>query len=63
MTEEKFKVCLAGTCIPVEGTNPSMTEEEADLWIAENQVYYDEDDTEKPSSDMSKYVKLPHDMV
>ena len=60
--EGTFKVCLSGTSSPVEGTNPNMTEEEAQLWLDENQVYYEEEDPEKPAQDLSKYVKLPSDM-
>lgn len=60
--EGTFKVCLSGTNLPVEGTNPNMTEEEVDLWLLENQVYYEEEDPEKPTTDSSKYVKLPWDM-
>jgi hypothetical protein len=62
MTEGTFKVCLAGTNISVDGTNQNMTEEEAQEWLLENQVYYEDDDPEKPLTDSSKYVKLPSDM-
>jgi hypothetical protein len=60
--EETFKVCLAGTSTPVEGTNPNMTEQEVMDWLMENQVYFEEDDPDRPSNDGSKYVKLASDM-
>lgn len=62
MAEETFKICLSGTSNPVEGTNPNMTSEEADTWLSENQVFYEENDPERPAQDSSKYVKLPSDM-
>jgi hypothetical protein len=62
MTEGTFKVCIAGTSDPVEGTNPNMTEQEVTEWLLENQVYYDDEDPERPATDGSKYVVLPWDM-
>lgn len=62
MAQETFKVCLAGTSNPVEGTSPEMTEEQVVNWLAENQVYYEENDPEKPLTDLSKYVVLPSNM-
>jgi hypothetical protein len=60
--EGTFKICLAGTSTPVEGTNPNMTEQEVIDWLIENQVFFEDEDPEKPLNDGSKYVKLPSDM-
>jgi hypothetical protein len=60
---EEFKICLAGTnTTPVEGTEDLKLMEDIELWLAEHQVYYDENDPEKPVDDGSKYVVLPIDM-
>jgi hypothetical protein len=60
---EEFKICLAGTnTAPVEGTEDLKLMEDIELWLAEHQVYYDENDPEKPVDDGSKYVVLPIDM-
>ncbi len=57
-----YKVCLAGTSIPVEGTTTFQTLEEAQEFLQDKQVYYSDDDPERPSPDGSKYVILPYDM-
>jgi hypothetical protein len=60
---EEFKICLAGTNTkPVEGTEHFKLMEDIELWLAEHQVYYAENDPEKPVDDGSKYVVLPIDM-
>lgn len=57
-----FKVCLAGTSTPIEGTTTFNSLDEANEFLLDIQVYYSEGDPEKPLSDGSKYVILPHDM-
>jgi hypothetical protein len=59
---DSFKICLAGTSKPVEGTSTFATLVEAEEWLKGKQVYYDENDTERPGTDGSKYVVLPSDM-
>jgi hypothetical protein len=59
---DTFKVCLAGTSTPVEGTTTFATLVEVEEWLMGKQVYYDENDPEKPVNDGSKYVVLPSDM-
>lgn len=58
-----FKVCLAGTSEPIEGTTSFETLEDAKEFLLDIQVYYSEEDPEKPLNDGSKYVILPSDMV
>ncbi len=58
-----FKVCLAGTSSPVEGTTTFATMAEAEEFLKDKQVMYAENDPEKPIGDGSKYVILPHDMI
>jgi hypothetical protein len=60
---EEFKICFAGTTTqPVEGTEHLKTMEEIEPWLAENQIYYAENDPERPVGEGSKYVVLPIDM-
>lgn len=59
---ELFKICLAGTSTPVEGTTTFATLVEVEEWLKGKQVYYDQNDPEKPGTDGSKYVVLPSDM-
>lgn len=51
-----YKITLAGSTDSVEGTEHLNTYELCEAWLAENQVYYSEDDTEKPATDSSKYI-------
>ena len=59
---EEFKICLAGKNTVVEGTESLKAIEDIELWLTENQIYYLENDPEKPVGDASKYVVLPLDM-
>jgi hypothetical protein len=59
---DTFKVCLAGTSTPAEGTTTFATLAEVEEWLKGKQVYYDENDPERPGTDCSKYVVLPSDM-
>lgn len=59
---DTFKVCLAGTSTPAEGTTTFATLAEVEEWLKDKQVYYDENDPERPGTDSSKYVVLPSDM-
>lgn len=58
-----YKVCLSGTSVPVEGTSSFATLEEAQEYLKDKQVYYDENDDSRPYADLSKFVILPFDMV
>ncbi len=58
-----YKVCLAGTSLPVEGTTTFATMADAEEFLKDKQVIYEENDPEKPVNDGSKYVILPHDMI
>ena len=58
-----FKVCLAGSNVPLDGTTTFATIEDAWEYLRPIQVYYDENDPERPLNNGSKYVVLPHDMV
>lgn len=58
-----FKVCLAGTSTPIEGTTTFATIADVEKFLVDKQVYYAENDPEKPIGDGSKYVILPHDMI
>lgn len=60
---ETFKVCLAGTSTPVEGTTTFATIADAENYLADKQVYYSDNDPERPGTDGSKYVILPSDML
>jgi len=52
----EFKIVYAGTLDVVPGTE-TLTEEQAQGWLKENQVFYDEGDPEQPKSgDLSKYI-------
>ena len=57
-----YKVCLAGTSTPADGTTTFETLDDAQAWLANRQVYYADGDPEKPLTDGSKYVVLPSDM-
>lgn len=57
-----FKVCLAGTSNPVEGTTTFATMADAEEFLKDKQIFYTENDPERPTPDGSKYVVLPHDM-
>lgn len=57
-----YKVCLGGTSTPVEGTTTFGTHEEAVDFLKDKQIYFSDDDPDRPSPDGSKYVILPHDM-
>jgi hypothetical protein len=60
---EEYKICLAGTSTaPVPGTENLKTMEQIEEWLFDNQVYYAENDPEKPVGEGSKYVVLPIDM-
>jgi hypothetical protein len=63
MAEQLYKICLAGTSTaPVAGTESLNTMELIQPWLDENQVYYGENDPDRPVGEGSKYVVLPHDM-
>jgi hypothetical protein len=49
-----WKICLSGTDTPVEGCE-SMTEEQAQAWLMDNQEYLEEDNE---YGDTTKYVVL-----
>jgi hypothetical protein len=57
-----YKVCLAGTSTPVEGTTTFATIEAVEEFLKDKQIIYSDDDPQRPSPDGSKYVVLPHDM-
>ncbi len=58
-----YKVCLAGTSTPVEGTNSFSTLAEAEEYLKDKQIYYSDNDPDRPSPDGSKFVILPFDMI
>ena len=63
MAEELYKICLAGTTTePFAGTESLTTMDLIKAWLDVNQVYYDENDPEKPVGEGSKFVVLPYDM-
>ena len=51
-----YKITLSGSTDSVEGTENFNTLEQCEAWLAENQVYYAEGDTEKPATDSTKYI-------
>ena len=57
-----YKVCLAGTSTPVEGTTTFASMAEAEDYLKDKQVYYSDNDPDRPTPDGSKFVILPHDM-
>lgn len=60
MEEQKYKICVACTTTdPVEGCE-SMTLEEAETWLHQNQEYH-----EQPleSGDTVKYIMMPADFI
>ena len=63
MAEELYKICLAGTSTePLAGTESLNTMDLIEAWLIENQVYYAENDPDRPVGEGSKYIVLPHDM-
>jgi hypothetical protein len=51
-----YKITLSGNSESVEGTEAFTTLEECQAWLDANQVYYADDDADKPATDSSKYI-------
>lgn len=51
-----YKITLAGNTESVEGTQAFTTLEECQAWLDVNQVFYADEDLEKPATDSSKYI-------
>lgn len=51
-----YKIFEAGKDVPVLGTEHFTTLDECEDWLAENQVFYEDEDPEKPHPDGSKYI-------
>ena len=51
-----YKITFPGSTDPVEGTEHLNTYELCEAWLAENQIYYSDEDPEKPATDSVKYI-------
>ena len=51
-----YKITLSGSTESVEGTQTFTTVEECQAWLDVHQVYYADDDADKPATDSCKYI-------
>ena len=54
MAEQLYKITLSGTLDPIEGCE-SLTDEQVQEWLKENQVYYSEP---SENGDTVKYIVM-----
>lgn len=51
-----YKIFEAGKDVPVIGTENFVTLDECEDWLGQNQIFYDDEDPERPETDGSKYI-------